>query len=400
MGNFTKQDAEFALIAMGFADFPTFAKTVVEEKGEIPTEYCGQSVDGIAGALGFAVLKDRKRWFILPQAMTATELLARKIDAPPFAVTGLLPSGLCILSAPSKVGKSWLALDLCLSIAAGRPFMGRDVTQGSALYLDLEGSPFSLQGRLKKLTSTAQNLHCWFEAPRLGHGLEESLSAWMQSVEKPRVIVIDVLQMVKPQTKGGQTAYESDYAIYAPLNHFALDNGIAIVAVTHNRKASGMLVDDYEMITGSVAQMGAASTTWLITGKRGEDRTFKATGRFIRETEEIISFNSESCRWVNLGDAEEAANRRAEKEFADSPIRKTLHHIINRDGGAWLGTYADLWGEIADYTGKYPFEDARKLAVGMRPMLSMLETTDGIHHRKDHHSQNHRFFIKGFIKGE
>ena len=36
-----------------------------------------------------------------------------------FVVDGLLAQGLYILAGAPKVGKSWLALDLCLSIAKG-----------------------------------------------------------------------------------------------------------------------------------------------------------------------------------------------------------------------------------------------------------------------------------------
>ena len=39
-----------------------------------------------------------------------------------FVVDGLLAQGLYILAGAPKVGKSWLALDMCLSIAKGEKF--------------------------------------------------------------------------------------------------------------------------------------------------------------------------------------------------------------------------------------------------------------------------------------
>ena len=49
-----------------------------------------------------------------------------------FVVKGWLPKGLCILGGAPKVGKSWLVLDLCLHVAKGEPFLGMEVTQGTA----------------------------------------------------------------------------------------------------------------------------------------------------------------------------------------------------------------------------------------------------------------------------
>lgn len=55
-------------------------------------------------------------------------------------VEGIIPKGaLCMLYAPSGVGKSWLALDLAHHIATGRRWLGREVAQGPGLYVVAEG---------------------------------------------------------------------------------------------------------------------------------------------------------------------------------------------------------------------------------------------------------------------
>ena len=50
-----------------------------------------------------------------------------------FVVDGLLAQGLYILAGAPKVGKSWLALEMCLSIAKGEKVLGL-----TALYLCLK----------------------------------------------------------------------------------------------------------------------------------------------------------------------------------------------------------------------------------------------------------------------
>lgn len=53
-------------------------------------------------------------------------------------VEGIIPRGLTVLAGTSKIGKSWMMLDLAISIASGAPFLGRPVKQAGVLYLCLE----------------------------------------------------------------------------------------------------------------------------------------------------------------------------------------------------------------------------------------------------------------------
>ena len=70
-----------------------------------------------------------------------------------FFIDGLLAQGLYILAGAPKVGKSWLALDMCLSIAKGEKNLGLKTSQGTALYLCLEDSYARIQNRLYELTA-------------------------------------------------------------------------------------------------------------------------------------------------------------------------------------------------------------------------------------------------------
>lgn len=52
---------------------------------------------------------------------------------------GLIPEGVTILGGKPKIGKSWLALDMCLAVAAGRTCLGDTVPiEGDVLYAALE----------------------------------------------------------------------------------------------------------------------------------------------------------------------------------------------------------------------------------------------------------------------
>ncbi len=70
----------------------------------------------------------------------------------------MLGQGLYILAGAPKVGKSWLALDLCLSVAKGEPFLKRNTEQGYVAYLSLEDignnlNQIALLGNMGRLKS-------------------------------------------------------------------------------------------------------------------------------------------------------------------------------------------------------------------------------------------------------
>ena len=60
----------------------------------------------------------------LPKTITAGALLATPIPPVKWIIPGLLPAGLAIFVGPSKAGKSWLTLWLCLQISQGKSVWG------------------------------------------------------------------------------------------------------------------------------------------------------------------------------------------------------------------------------------------------------------------------------------
>lgn len=401
----TMETAQQWLQLFSVATFPDLARLCKKaNNGTIPLRQEGVDMDEIAAVYGYRITADRRSYYQPPTIANASDLMDKELIPPEFAVEGLLPAGLCIFSAPSKTGKSWLAIDLCNAVANGLDFMGRPTNQGDVLYLALEDSEYGLQKRMRKIgCQRSANLSYAFTVPCVGSGMMDFFTNWCISVAAPRLIVIDVLQRAKPT--GGthnKTAYEQDYDLYAPLNAFALETGIAIVAITHNRKSNGLAGDDYEAISGSVGQMGAAQTTWLIIGKRGqkEEKTFKATGRDIREVEDLIHFNPDNCKWENLGNIEAATEQSARNAYKENPIRKTLIELLDVDGaGIWHGKYSDLYEEIAEKTGRYPFQTPNELAKGIRPLLPLLSENDGVLHKKDTNRSGYHTFYRKTLRG-
>ena len=70
-------------------------------------------------------------------------LMDRPLEPPNFVVDTLISQGLHILAGSPKVGKSWLALWLAVTVAKGEPVWGMSVKQGTTLYLCLETPSFA-----------------------------------------------------------------------------------------------------------------------------------------------------------------------------------------------------------------------------------------------------------------
>src|SRR6266700_6581592 len=106
-------------------------------------------LDQIEQALELAKLpKNSKRVDIF----SALSLVQETYQPMQWAVRDILPEGCVLFAGRPKLGKSWLAYHIAISIAeGGRALGGIRVKQGDVLYLALEDGRQRLQWRLKTL---------------------------------------------------------------------------------------------------------------------------------------------------------------------------------------------------------------------------------------------------------
>jgi AAA domain-containing protein len=220
-------------------------------------------------------------------------------------VPGYVYGGFTVLAGRQKLGKTWLAMDWAVAVATGGVAMGSiDCTQGDVLYIDLENGPRRIQARIKALFPCDQTLPDmarleWVtEAPQLDKGFIDRLERWRLSVKDPRLVVIDVLQRIKPPGNKSQNAYESDYSIWAPLQEWATKHGVAVVGLHHTKK--GGADDPLESLSGSNGLSACADTT-IVLDQDQNGRTIYVRGRDIEESVIAVIFNGGS--WSILGNA-------------------------------------------------------------------------------------------------
>ena len=210
-----------------------------------------------------------------------------------YCVDGLISQGLFILAGAPKVGKSWLALDMCLSIAKGEKVLGKETLCGHAVYLSLEDSLIRLQNRLYELTDEpSDNLNFAIMAESISNGLPEQIEYCRKRFDDLKIVFIDTLQMVRNES---ESSYSSDYKELSVMKALADKLGIAIVLVHHTRKCSDS--DPFNMISGSTGLSGCVDGSMvLIESKRGSRKAkLHCVGRDIENQEINVVF--ESSRW-------------------------------------------------------------------------------------------------------
>ena len=232
----------------------------------------------------------------------ADTLLSTSLPPTRFIIDRLLPQGLHILAGAPKVGKSWLALWLCLQVAQGKPVWDFPVRGSTVLYLCLEDSFTRIQNRLFQITEDApESLHFATIAAGIGDGLEEQLTDFLALHPDTSMVVIDTLQRIRGGSDNGNP-YANDYRDISALKALADKHSIAILLIHHLRKMNDD--DPMNMISGTTGISGATDTNFVLKrSKRGENTaTLYCTGRDIAYRELSLEFDSETHFWNLLSD--------------------------------------------------------------------------------------------------
>src|SRR5215218_9130873 len=244
-----------------------------------------------------------------PTTMSATELMRLELPAVKWAVPDVLPEGVTILAGKPKMGKSWLGLGLCVSVAAGGRALGKiGVERGGALYLGLEDRERRLQKRLRKILGerdVPHGLDVAWEWPQLDHGGVEALDSWLEAHPDTRLVVIDTLKKIRPRDGQSRSVYDLDYEALEPLLPLAAEYGVAMLAVHHLRKLEAG--DPFDMISGSTGLTGGVDGALVLKRDRGkQDATLAIDGRDVEEpTELALRWDADIASWSLMGNAEE-----------------------------------------------------------------------------------------------
>lgn len=237
------------------------------------------------------------------ETINAEDLQNRTYEPTPFLVDELIPEGLHILAGAPKIGKSWLALWLCLCVAQGQTLWNFTTTQGEVLYLSLEDSFQRIQTRLFDLTEDAPpTLHFAIMADTLKHGLEQQIEQFLTEHPATRLVVIDTLQRVR-SAGSDSNLYANDYQDIGLLKKLADKRHIAILLIHHLRKLHDD--DPMNMISGSTGLSGAADSAFVLqkNARSANAASLHCTGRDIPDRTLKLELGEDDHVWKLLADS-------------------------------------------------------------------------------------------------
>lgn len=323
---------------------------------------------------------------------SASELDERDVSPPDYVVPGLLANGINIIASPPKFGKSWMMMDLAISVATGTDFIGMSVEQTGVIYMALEDGDSRLKDRMRKVAGSRprpDNLYFVQEAPGLGDDLLQQLDAMIKAT--PRrigLVIIDTLQKVRGVAGKTEGVYGYDYRELGKLKSFFDDHHICGVLVHHLNKGG----DDNDFVgrlNGSTGVSGAADTIITLTrGKRGDLETkMSITGRDVNERTLVIQMDWSSFRWICLGDERDVERDHDQYAFQSDPLVKTiLWHLDEAEELAeesaekvsWSCTSADLLASVVALYGPQESDSATAMGMKVKKLAPQLEAQAGV----------------------
>ena len=335
---------------------------------------------------------------------SAQDLQAANLPPTVFMIAGILPEGTSIISAASKIGKSWMVLDMGLSIAAGVPFMGKDVQQCGVLYLALEDSLSRLQDRMNKILSGGRAPRQFYfatEAPNLDNGLLDALDAHLKQFPETKLVIIDTLQKIRGRALPRESSYEQDYREMGTVKSYMDKKGVSVLFVHHNRKMKDE-DDPFNMISGTNGIMGAADTIWaIIKGKRSDNEaTLHITGRDVMQTDTVISFDKSSWKWKPIGALDLLTAQRERLAYDNNPIVKTIKELL-KDEPEWRGTANELMNEGRRICKCPIAPTAQRVGLAFKELDALLLEYDGIMHQRTGNGsggKGHYFFLQDWTE--
>lgn len=263
--------------------------------------------------------------------ITAKELICMDISPLLELIEGMLAPGLYILAGASKIGKSWLVLQIAHHISTGTALWGRKTIKSDVLYLSLEDTLRRIQARLLRICDgETGNISFATEAEIIGNGFEQQIIDYMKTHSATRLIIVDTLIKVRNVACRG-SSYADDYACMTVFKHLSERYNVAILLVHHTRKQESQ--DIMQMISGTNGIMGCADGAMVLERPRRllPEASLNMTGRDFQDARFLLRQNQETMCWEYVGYEDELPPE------ASDPVYLAIAELLASQD-AWQGT--------------------------------------------------------------
>ena len=207
----------------------------------------------------------------LPGIDNANHLLAnQKITLPPEVVNGMLHQGTkAVLASSSKVGKTWILLDLALSVATGSCFLGRQTQSGKVLFLNFELPRAFIKSRLEVIMdhrqiTQADNCNFWNLRGKTAD-FEALIANIIKSTQDMRYSLIILDPIYKAMNGKSENSAAGVGALCNQLERLAEKTGACILFSHHFPKGNPKKKAALDRLSGSGVYTRDADSVILLT---------------------------------------------------------------------------------------------------------------------------------------
>ena len=279
------------------------------------------------------VERRQERPHLTPTSLTT--VMHTDYPKPIFFVAKLLHEGLTLLAGKMKRGKSYLALDMAISISFGHLAFRRVPTQqAKVLYVSLEDSFPLIQDRVTRIHPTITTfpaLDVVHDFPTLGNGCLDEIQHQVDE-HGYGVVILDTLGRLTPDLSSQRkkvNEYEAMTALIGPLQRYANDAHIAIVMIDHVRKAEA---DDlFDTIMGTSAKMGVADHAIIYQRKDTDlEALLHMRGRWIGDDKLVLTMADGHLEFLGQGEQYDLSReqRRVLKALEDEGLPLKIEPLM------------------------------------------------------------------------
>jgi hypothetical protein len=149
-------------------------------------------------------------------------------------------------------------------------------------------------------------LHVVYEWPLLDHGGLDALDAYLEAHPAIGMVVIDTLEHVRAKRKIANGLYGDDYAAVRGLQQLAGKRQVAIVAITHLRKAPAD--DPFDEINASMGLLSGVDNAVVMRPAQGIMELHRRGRDYEDDTVLALKGDRDTLLWSVAGNAEEVTS--------------------------------------------------------------------------------------------
>lgn len=262
----------------------------------------------------------------LPECESAADFWENMPDLAPPLIDGVLRQGhKMLIAGPSKAGKSFALIELCIALAEGRDWLGFKCAQGRVLYVNLELDGASCKHRFKDVynalgmtPNNLQNIDIWNLRGR-SIPMDKLAAPLIRRAKKGGYIAVIIDPIYKVIT-GDENSADQMAHFCNQFDKVCAEVGCAVIYCHHHSKGA----------QGGKKSMDRASGSGVFA--RDPDALFDMTELEITDAlmkqQQDRAFCTVCETWLRRFLSEEAFDRLCFDRFDPEKIRDTAHRCL------------------------------------------------------------------------